>query len=302
MQFAVNYSPALAELVRAGEVRLDLFKCPAWPDLLQAAAADRPVYIHFPLLIGSGWGHPMDAETNQPADLDRLAALRDQTGTPYINTHFVAPGSDYPGVTQDSLEEADIRRVLDGARRDLEPLIHRFGAENVLVEHVINEHGWLLLSVMPEVFARLLDETGCGFLLDLSHARLTARNLGLDERAYTASLPVDRLREVHITGLQLLEGELYQRLVAADTPGGFISTWAGKWMDHLPMSESDWPELEWLVAQIRAGQAGETRWATPWVIASEVGGVGGFWAVVSDHQSYREQVPRMERIITGREI
>jgi uncharacterized protein len=299
MQFSVNYSPILAELVLEGAVRLDCFKCPAWPELLENAARVLPVYIHYPLAVGAGQGHPIDTETNQPADLDHFAALRDQTGKPLINTHFIPSGKDYPGIEQDSMNPADIQRVLDGTLRDLEPVIRRFGVENVMVENVVNEHGWLTMAVMPEVLAALLDRSGCAFLFDHSHARLAARNLGMDERNYCSALPVDRMREVHITGLQMLEGELLDRLFAADPGNRFITGWAGGMMDHLPMAEADWPELDWLLAQIQRGQTGESRWATPWVIASEVGGVGGFWEAVADRQSYLEQVPRMHRMIKG---
>jgi uncharacterized protein len=297
MQFAVNYSPALAELVRAGLVHLDLFKCPAWPDLIAEAARVLPVYIHFPLVVGGGQGHPIDSETGQPADLERMYALAEQTGTPLINTHFFASQQDYPDIPAASLSVPHMRQVVDGMLRDLEPLIRRFGAERVLVENITNEAGMLRMTVAPEVLEQILARSGCGFLFDLSHARLAARDLGLDERAYCASLPVQRMREVHITGLQLLTGDLLERMLAADRPGGFISQMAGRYMDHFAMTAADWSELSWLLGEIRRGQAGQSAWNTPWVISNEFGGVGGFWEVVSDPQVYLEQIPRMAAMI-----
>jgi uncharacterized protein len=292
MEFSVNYTPVLAQLVREGRVRLDRFKCPAWPDLLSEASQTLPVYIHFPLLVGHGSGGAYDTETKHPADLDRLADLLEMTGTPYVNTHFIASQRHYPDIPIDSSRPDHLRRVLDGALRDLEGLVERFGAERVLVENIINEHGWLTASVLPEVLGRLLEESGCGFLFDLSHAQLTAENLNLDSRAYSAALPVEQVREIHVTGLQVLEGALLDLMVAIGDPYGYAADMAGRRIDHLPMTEADWPELAWMLGEITAG-----RWAAPWVVSYEYGGVGRFWEEVTDREVYLDQLPRMAEMI-----
>lgn len=294
MEFAVNYSPLLAELVKEGLVQVDRFKCPAWPDLIEAARKTLPVYVHFPLGIGNNLGYPVDAETKAPADLDRVAAIMESSGTPYINTHMIPSTVHYPHIPADSTAPDHVHQVIDGALRDLEPLIHRFGAENVLIENIINEYSWLTLGTLPEVFGRLLEETGCGFLFDQSHARLTARNRGLDEREYAASLPVEKIHEVHVTGLQRLEGELLRRLQSTGSMGGF-SSMIGKCIDHLPMTAEDWPELEWMCEQI--WQPG--RWNEPWVISFEYGGVGDFWEQVTEREVYLTQLSRMRTLING---
>jgi len=295
MEFAVNYSPLLAELVKEGEVQVDRFKCPAWPDLIEEAQKVLPVYVHFPLTIGNNLGYPVDAETKAPADLDRVAAIMEGSGTPYVNTHMVPSAANYPHIPLDSTAPEYIRQVIDGALRDLEPLINRFGAERVLIENIINEYGWLTLGTLPEVFGRLLEETGCGFLFDLSHARLTARNLGLDEREYAASLPVDQIHEVHVTGLQRLEGELLRKLQSTGSLGGY-SSMVGKYIDHVPMTGKDWPELEWMCEQIRKPGS---RWNEPWVVSFECGGVGDFWEQVTEREVYLTQLPRMKTIIAN---
>ncbi len=72
MQLAVNYSTAAADLVRRVEIRVDCFKCPAWPDLVETAHALLPVNVHFPLLVGAGGGDALDGETGQPADWEKV--------------------------------------------------------------------------------------------------------------------------------------------------------------------------------------------------------------------------------------
>ncbi len=56
MQFALNYSPQAADLVWAGQIDIDLFKCPPWTEMTAAAQAIRPVYVHFGLQAGGGRG------------------------------------------------------------------------------------------------------------------------------------------------------------------------------------------------------------------------------------------------------
>ena len=292
MEFAVNYSPALAELVRAGQVGLDRFKCPAWPDLIAEAGALLPVYVHFPLEVGWGLGSAYHSERKQAVDLEWLADLLAASGTPLVNTHLMPPAAAYPSIPLDSRDPRHIQQVLDAALCDLEPLIHRFGAQQITVENCIGDYGQLRLSVLPEIFHRLLDETGCGFLFDQSHARLAARKLGLDERAYSLSLPMQRLREMHITGLQEIAGQWLERLLAAGDTDGIGRTMAGQTLDHFPMLPADWRELAWAMENIRSG-----AWQTPWVIAFEYGGVGGFFQAITDREVLREQVPHMAGLI-----
>jgi uncharacterized protein (UPF0276 family) len=292
MEFAVNYSPVLAELVREGALSIDRFKCPAWPELVAEARRTLPVYVHLPLSIGSGAGGPVHDERKAPADLGWVAEMVETCGTPLINTHLFARAADYPGVPLDSSAPRHIRRLVDGALRDLEPLIRRFGAARVTVENVTWEYDWLRAAVLPDTMALLLEETGCGFLFDLSHARIAARQLGMDERAYASALPVQRIREAHVTGLRLLEGALLERVRAATADSGMGDAMAGKWMDHFSMADADWPELEWMVAQISAG-----AWSVPWVMAFEIGGVGGFWEMVAGRADYVEQLPRMAALV-----
>jgi uncharacterized protein len=294
MKFAVNYSPLLAELVSAGMVALDYFKCPAWPDLLVEAQKTRPVYIHFPLSIGYGQGNVMDEETHLPADLDRFARMMDETGTAYINTHFIIPATAYPDIPRESRQPEHIRQLLDGALRDLAPLLKRFGPEKVLVENIINEPGWINACVFPEVITSLLEQSGCRFLFDLSHARLSAENMKMDPQAYIAGLPMRRLGECHVTGLHKLEGSLLEMMISIGDPYGLAAHQAGKRIDHLPMEADDWPDFTALLAGIEQGQ-----YAEPGMISFEYGGVGPFWDQVTNREVYLTQVPRMAALIKG---
>jgi uncharacterized protein (UPF0276 family) len=82
----------------------------------------------------------------------------------------------------------------------------------------------------PELFSFLLDEIGCGMLLDLAHARISAHNMGWkDAETYLAALPLNKVREVH-TNRPGWEGnqrvDMHQPLQADDLP---ILDWV---LDH----------------------------------------------------------------------
>lgn len=262
MRLAVNYSPQAAGLVRRGEVGVDRFKCPDWPELIAEADALRPAYVHFPLAAGDG--------SLAHADLERVARLREATDTPHVNVHLTAD-PDALGLAADAAAEAARGRVLEGWRCDVGLLCERFGAEAVIVENVIWREGDLpgrpRAMVEPELVRTLVEELGCGLLLDLSHARLSALALGLPAADYLAGMPVGRLRELHVTGIGLDEGRL---------------------RDHLEMTSGDWRALDEALHSIAAG-----AWRTPETVALEYGGLGPIFAWRSDEAALRVQLPRL---------
>jgi uncharacterized protein (UPF0276 family) len=52
----------------------------------------------------------------------------------------------------------------------------------------------------PEFFARLVERTGCGVLLDVTNLLLTARNGGYDARERLREYPLEAVRQVHLAG------------------------------------------------------------------------------------------------------
>lgn len=256
MRLAVNYSAEAARLLRRGEVEVDLFKCPDWPDVLAAAASLRPAYVHFPLRAGDG--------SLAGVDLERVAHLREETGTPFVNVHL---GADPAALGLAPAEDGPVARarLLEAWRRDVGLLCDRFGADAVIVENVIWRPGPVpRAAVDPDAISSLAEEIGCGLLLDLSHARLSAHALGLPAAPYLEALPVGRLRELHVTGIGLAEGLL---------------------QDHLELSSGDWRALGAVLARIRSG-----AWRRPEVVALEYGGLGPVFAWRSDEAALRTQL------------
>jgi hypothetical protein len=142
--FAVNYSNAAAELFRRKRIDVDLWKCPAWPDVVSLARESRAVYVHFPLLVGSGGGDAIDTETQQPADWDKVESLLAQTGTPWVNLHLGTRTRDYPELPADTTAPDHVKMLAERMTRDVQAVVDRFGAERVIVENVYDGRGMFL--------------------------------------------------------------------------------------------------------------------------------------------------------------
>lgn len=271
MQFALNYSPQAGELLQAGAIQIDRFKCPNWPDLVQDAQALAPVYIHFDLLAGRG--------RLELVDWNAIERTMIATETPYVNLHLAALVGDLPDIQGDPLTPSQRERVIDRMRADVQLVVQRFGGDRVIVENIpyldaedsIMHRRLLRACVEPEVISAILDEANCGLLFDLSHACITADTLGMDARAYIEALPLHRMRELHVTGIEMLDGRLE---------------------DHLAMTEQDWEMLDWFMGKIAAGEAAE-----PWMVAFEYGGITKIFDWRSKPEVIASQVPRLYSMV-----
>jgi hypothetical protein len=294
MDFAVHYSVPAAALLDASAIAVDRFKCPAWPDLVTQVHARYPLSVHFPLRVGRGTG-VIDTETKQSPDWGTIDALLAQTGTPFVNVHLEPSAPEHPDIPLDSDDPAHSEILTDALIRDVRDVVARYGAERVIAENVPNGHDIPHIALRPTVIRRIIEETGCGFLFDLSHARRAARALGMDAETYIAGLPVERTREIHITGIQMFDEHWIGLLAGAGFDDQFIAHFAGRWQDHLPFTEADWTFAAWGMAEVRRG-----AWGDPWMVALEYGGVGRLWETLTDEAVLRVQVPRLAHLVKER--
>ncbi len=295
MNFAVNFSEAAENLIRNGQIRVDYFKCPAWPDLVRRAKGSGPVYVHFPLRVGQGIGDAMDTETKQPADWRKVETLLEQTGTLQVNLHLAPRVGELDGVSFDAAGSCEVEVVAESMIRDVRSVVKRFGAERVVLENADDgKSGILRAALLPEVINRVVRETGCGFLLDISHARLAARRLGMDSSDYIAQLPVSCICEMHLAGIQRFSGHWVLRAQASGLEPAIIQQLNEQVLDHLPLTAEDWDFYAWALQQVQLGV-----WGEPWIVALEYGGVGGLWEATSDQNLLAEQVPRLYTLVKG---
>lgn len=262
MQLAVNYSPQAAALLDAGQIQLDLYKCPDWPEMIETARAQRPVYVHFPLMAGRA--------NIEKVGWQQINTLLDSTQTPFVNTHLAPRASDFD-MPLDTTEPAHARALVDAMQQDIRRMARRFGRERIILENAPWDPTYEVPrpALEPEIISQVVYDSGGGFLLDLAHARIAAAYLGADPREYIARLPVDRLRELHIAGTLYDEAQ-------------------GRLVDHYPMSPADWELTGWAFEQIRRG-----AWRQPRIVALEYGGTGPGFAWRSRSEVLAADVPRL---------
>jgi uncharacterized protein len=266
MSFALNYSRCAARLLRAGEIQVALFKCPEWPDLIAATLKLCPCYPHFAFLAGRG--------QVQKADWGLVHRLMDLTRAPHLNLHLGPRVTDFPAMALDSADPRDRDWLIAAMTRDVLFAQREFPPERIGLENLMWDPlpPWEipLWALRPEVIREVIGRTGCRLLLDLSHAGVTARRLGMTAEEYILSLPVDRLCEMHLSGTRLCED--------------------GLWRDHHPMSDDDWRLADWALGRIISGD-----WPAPSIITFEYGGIGPGFEERTDERVLRAQVPQLAR-------
>lgn len=263
MRFAVNYSTKAGDLVRAGKIDCDLFKCPEWEGLLKAATAIKPAYLHLDITLGR--------DQVQFLDFEKLRKMLLETGSPHVNCHLAATKELKVG------NKSDRNKLLKQWIKEIDVLKREFAdypiiSENLPFEPPIPEYH---LSSDPELISAAIIETDTGLLLDISHARISADTLGLNEREYIERLPLNRLHELHITGVRRYHGFLE---------------------DHFEMQPEDWSATEWAAGQIKAG-----AWREPEIVAFEYGGVGEWFSWRTESWALEEQVPRLYALFGGKQ-
>ena len=260
MKFAVNYSTPLKELVSQGAVKVDLLKCPEWDGIVNAAKPYGPVYIHFEISVGAG--------NIQNLNFELIERFLRTTPTPHLNTHL----SNIPALEADNL--ANRKRMLSNWKADIAFLRERLPGVKIIAEN-LPWHDflpYLKTAAYPDLISEVIEDCDLGLLLDLSHAQISSLAFGTDFKNYISQLPLNRLAELHITG---------------------IRDYAGFPTDHFELQRQDWAAVEWAAEQINNG-----AWRKPEIVAFEYGGVGDVFCWRSEPSVLKEQVPLLCQIFS----
>lgn len=268
MKLAVNYSVEALQLIQESKIHVDMIKCPDFSsEIIAQAKRLKPSYIHFALNAGS---RQMDK-----VNWEHIKQLKDSTQTPYINVHAVAFTKDYDGIDVFTTDQNVIEHIIDAVVQDISIVADVFGADNVILENVVcrgQGENMLQPIVAPDVLTEIVVRSGCGFLLDIAHAQMTSKCLNFDVKKYISDLPLNYLKELHITGIQKDHN--------------------GRLRDSMPMTEDDWELTNWAIQQIKQG-----IWPEPWIVAFEYGGVGPKFEWRTNKDVLATQVPVISEIL-----
>lgn len=249
MFLAVNYSEILLNLLSANhQLFVDYIKAPTIPfpkclSQFKTGQRRRPVLPHIAQPGFLYLGHPdIQQRINYPVLLN---IIRD-TNPPYISTHLEALPNLISSCGRDEIHQIDYT-VWDELLDHFVNEINRLKAAlfiPVIVENVPYYpflENYKLLSYPPFI-TQLCKESNIDFLLDIAHARVSAQNMGMDIRDYITQLPLHRVKEIHVTGIQ--------------------NSMVGLWDSHTVLRADDYQLLDYIL--------GETE---PSIITIEYGGI-----------------------------
>jgi uncharacterized protein (UPF0276 family) len=160
--------------------------------MLDAISAQHPVSVH-----GVGLSLASAAEPDRE-HLQRLAEVVKRTQACLVSEHLawsVTAGNYFP----DLLPFPRSKRALQCIARNIDitqnSLQRRILIENpslyVQLEHEYSEAGFL---------TELTQRTGCGLLVDVNNAYISAHNVGGSAANYLAKLPAEAIAEIHLAG------------------------------------------------------------------------------------------------------
>lgn len=162
--------------------------------------------------------------------LQAIKRISDITGSPYYSEHLCmtrAPGIDIGHLSPLWFTEEVLAQTIANVRHAQEVLEKPLVLENVT--YLFDIPGGTISQA--EFFQRLVAETGCGILLDLTNVYINSVNHGLDPIAFIEALPLERVVQVHLAG--------------------------GYWAHNMlidghsePVQEESWRLLEFLVGKI----------------------------------------------------
>jgi hypothetical protein len=261
MRFAVNYSVPLENLIKAGSLTTDLIKCPEWPNIIHFGQKLGACYTHDEIALGNG--------SLEILDFSNIRTGLEITQTPHLNCHLWGTFPNYSDTPRDHQLQLDIWL------RDIETLRHNVPGYEIICENLPAKPSMPAWEVSryPNLLAEFILKSDAGLLLDLSHARISAMNYGLDYQSYIAALPTNRLAELHVTG---------------------IKSYNAYPEDHFEMQDADWEPTVWAAEQIRS-----QAWNAPRIVAFEYGGVGDIFSWRTDSRHLLEQVPRLQLLFQG---
>ena len=254
----VNYSPALAELAAAGETLFDGIEVGPWFSLEKIKGLKKE-YEHWPFQFHSS-GY-LSGYAGFSKKLKKLKTYHECTHSRWVTLHiellpyyiFAAGwhlGVYLPPPNAEKRKKAFLRRLAEVKKNMDIP---------ILLENMAALPGSkYAFAASPETISEMLQKSGCGLLLDLPHARVAAAYQGLEVKDYLQRLPLDKVKQIHVSGPELKNGILWDR--------------------HEIMQAEDYALLEWAL-----------KHSSPEILTLEY---------IREETALREQLSRLRQLIS----
>jgi uncharacterized protein (UPF0276 family) len=157
-------------------------------------------------VIPHGVGLSIGSEKLDEEYLREIKRISDVTASPYYSEHLAmtrAAGIDIGHLSPLWFSETVLAIAIANVRRVQDFLGKPLVLENVTYPFDIPR----ATMKQTEFFARLVEATGCGVLLDLTNVYINSVNHRFDPIEFLKEMPLDRVVQVHLAG-GFLEGDL----------------------------------------------------------------------------------------------
>lgn len=195
MRIGCNWSKALKYLLENGDVKIDYIKSGAYgtfDEEFNTMRSFRPILIH-----GLGYLEHAGMKDIGIVDFNFANSTIKKCGSPHYGLHLAIENSEMdPGMTDEDIYERMSRQIRIFKKHLSVPLL----LENIPdspYDRVVYDH---YPYIMPEQINRAVLDNDVSFLLDLTHAKITALFHGWDIHEYIRRLPLERVAEIHVNG------------------------------------------------------------------------------------------------------
>jgi uncharacterized protein (UPF0276 family) len=219
-EMVVSTYPAVALAVSAGPVtrrllrtrRLDVDYLELGGPNLDAVLADVPQcrYLVHNALYDWSLAHPRALDQHDA--IARTQSVLARTGAPWLSVHLgfsaahVKHGEEFMLATSPTLPREEVVQTIPATIRALAAAL----PVPLLLENLNYCPGGAYEYVCaPDFIAQILEDTDALLLLDIAHAQVSAEQLGLSFEQYLGCLPLERVRQVHVSGTRPRNGMIF---------------------------------------------------------------------------------------------
>lgn len=204
---AVSDTPLARSLLREGKLAVPV---ETGGPLTASAVAEFPDR-HW-LLHNSVWNwslaHPQALEQQDVIGVTETTLT--QTRAPWLSVHlgFSAESVSFQGGFQTASVVLERETLVSRLTANISALKAALDVPLLLENLDYNATGAYEHICEPEVIRAVLEATDTYFLLDLSHAQVSASRLGFALDEYLAQLPLERVKQLHVNGSRPVGGTL----------------------------------------------------------------------------------------------
>lgn len=221
-----NWSPALKSLILSKAINIDYIKAGEQSDfnkMIYEMRALRPILLHGGIGFSLRTGMTNLSEVN----FSHLNKLIKQCGSPQYGIHIALTQDESRNMITDKQIYANMTSVISSFKKSLSvPLL----LENTPDCSVDRRFYKFVPYVYPDQINKLLHDNDVSLLLDITHAKITARFHGWDIYGYLNSLLLNRVKEIHINGC------------GTDRKGILMDS-------HKAMDDEDYALLDWTLSR-----------------------------------------------------